>query len=140
MNYKHLQEIVNIENKPIDYYTKKESCEWTCEKCNNKDSNYKECKLYNTPQTLIIHLSRFRYDHFTNSSDKIKSKISYNEFLNIKNYKLFNENKNNIYELYGILYKLPSMEFHRITFPQPCPVVPLRVGVPEVLERVTKMD
>ena len=22
MNYKHLQEIVNIENKPIDYYTK----------------------------------------------------------------------------------------------------------------------
>ena len=25
MNYKHLQEIVNIENKPIDYYTKKDS-------------------------------------------------------------------------------------------------------------------
>jgi hypothetical protein len=25
MNYKHLQEIVNIENKPIDYYTKKDT-------------------------------------------------------------------------------------------------------------------
>ena len=106
----------NIEDC-LDYYTKKESCEWTCEKCDNKDSNYKECKLYNTPQTLIIHLSRFRYDHFTNSSDKIKSKISYNEFLNIKNYKLFNEEQNNIYELYGVLCHIGNINYgHYYTY------------------------
>lgn len=28
MNYKHLQEIVNIENKPIDYYTKKDTSKY----------------------------------------------------------------------------------------------------------------
>ena len=40
----------------------------------------------------------------------IKSKISYNEFLNIKNYKLFNENKNNIYELYGVLCHIGNID------------------------------
>lgn len=101
----------------LDFYTKKEIFEWTCEKCDNKELNYKECKFYNTPKTLIIQFSRFQYDFLTNSSGKIRTKITYNEFLNIKNYKLFNTNKNNIYELYGILCHIGNINYgHYYTY------------------------
>lgn len=102
----HLENI-NIEDC-LDLYTKKEifveNEEWICEKCNNKTGNYRQCKLYNSPSTLIIQLTRSKYNMETGYANKITSIIKYNEILNIKKYKLFNDdNENDIYELYGIL-------------------------------------
>jgi len=115
----HLEN-VNIEDC-LDSYTKKEifehNEEWVCEKCDNKTGNYRQCKLYNSPSTLIIQLTRFTYDIKTSYANKITSFIKYNEILNMKNYKLFDENENNIYELYGILCHIGELNMgHYYTY------------------------
>ena len=89
-------------DKCFDYFIKFEKLdkdnEYLCEKCHIKQKAKTKIQIYNPPPILIIHLKRF------NNVTKIETKINFpiNDF-NINKYVLNNEN-NNVYNLYGVIY------------------------------------
>ena len=89
-------------DKCFEYFIKFEKLdkdnEYLCEKCHNKQKAKTKIQIYNPPPILIIHLKRF------NNVTKIETKINFpiNDF-NINKYVLNNEN-NNVYNLYGVIY------------------------------------
>jgi ubiquitin C-terminal hydrolase len=85
----------------LDHYTEKEIIDnnnlWKCSNCKNESNNYRTIKLINTPKTLMIQFKR----HISGS--KNSKKIDYPNILNIKNYKIINEEHNNKYELFSVI-------------------------------------
>lgn len=83
----------------LDHYFGKdvfnENEKWTCDRCENKNSNYKECRLINCPNTLIISVKRFDY---IGMWTKHTQKVSFPEILNLSPY-LVGKSQNINYEL-----------------------------------------
>lgn len=69
--------------------------EWKCEKCENKKDNYKECRLIDSPKTLIIVIKRFYYNNGWRRHNQL---VNFPEILNISPY-VIGSNKNITYTL-----------------------------------------
>lgn len=87
----------------------KASSEWKCDKCKNTELNFKQYRLFNTPNTLIINIKRFTYDYNVGDFIKNNTFIDIPQILNLSNYKLFNKNEKNMYKLYGIVNHIGNM-------------------------------
>lgn len=83
---------------------------WKCDKCSNKDCNFKQYRLFNTPKTLAISLKRFEYSPKYMRFIKNKTLVEVPNILNMSNYKLFNKFKNIQYKLYGIVNHIGNLE------------------------------
>ena len=81
---------------------------WKCEKCKNEKGNYKQYRMMDCPDTLIIYFKRFERIGYTNSFKKITSLIDFPITLNMQNYKLIGKDKNCMYQLYGIVNQIGS--------------------------------
>ena len=95
-------------DKCFEYFMKFEKLdkdnEYLCEKCHIKQKAKTKIQIYNPPPILILHLKRF------NNITKIETKINFpiNDF-NINKYVLNNE-KDNIYNLYGVIYHIGTKD------------------------------
>ena len=109
---KEIQELEDISiYKCLNEYNIEENIEFTCSKCNFKDSVTKTsiCKL---PDLLIIHLKRFRFEG--NNPIKINNKIDFplthfdlnvifNENLTSFDFTQSNAKNNNFYDLFAVV-------------------------------------
>ncbi len=83
--------------------------QWKCDECNNVEQNYKQYRLFNSPNTLVISIKRFEYNPMFGNFVKNNAMIEIPETLNISNYKLFNKDTNNMYKLYAIVNHIGNM-------------------------------
>ncbi|ANZ73623.1 BA75_01753T0 [Komagataella pastoris] len=82
---------------------KKDKTGYVCEKCNKRTNAVKVSTIDVAPESLIIHLKRFRYDGNSNSSTKVKTGVSYPETLEMTEYTTTN---------FPARYKLLSVILH----------------------------
>ena len=98
----------------LDNYFGKETFDennyWKCEECKNEKGNYKQYRMMNCPDTLIIYFKRFEQIGYTGSFKKITSLIDFPLTLNMKKYKLTDRENNSTYQLYGIVNQVGSRD------------------------------
>lgn len=73
---------------------------WTCDKCGNGEKNYKESRLINSPETLIIVIKRFQYNG--NGWSKLKENIEFPHILDISAYIVGKKKENGTYKLKSV--------------------------------------
>eukprot|EP01015_Nassula_variabilis_P012009 TRINITY_DN1971_c0_g1_i5.p1 TRINITY_DN1971_c0_g1~~TRINITY_DN1971_c0_g1_i5.p1 ORF type:complete len:772 (-),score=46.56 TRINITY_DN1971_c0_g1_i5:32-2347(-) len=100
---------------------------WYCSKCQDHKQALKQMQIYKAPQTLILHLKRFKGSEFDfNSKSKIKDKISFGTELNLASHVVNHclpqdwpsqtiVKDSLIYELYGIVNHIGSLGFGHYT-------------------------
>jgi ubiquitin C-terminal hydrolase len=97
----------------LDHYFGKEvfdnKNQWKCEKCENKEDNYKQYRITATPPTLIITLKR--YEDLGNRWKKINKMIDFPIELDISNYKLGRNKTDCQYKLFAIGNHVGEMNF-----------------------------
>lgn len=76
---------------------------YLCEKCSKRSNAIKISKIARAPETLTIHLKRFRFNGNNNSSSKVKQGVSYPLILDLSKYTTTNE---------PTLYQLISVVVH----------------------------
>ena len=86
--------------------------EWKCDRCDNKDKNYKQYRIIDFPETLIIFFKRrVNLDMTGMRYKKITSKIDFPFILNLKKYKLINkEGEDSNYMLYSVINHIGSFD------------------------------
>jgi ubiquitin carboxyl-terminal hydrolase 2/21 len=88
----------------FDHYFGKEilcdSSSWKCDKCDNKMDNYKEYRMLNTPDVLIILIKRFTLE--STGWRKNNYAVQFPVLLNIANYKIGSDKTNCNYRLFAI--------------------------------------
>ena len=62
----------------------KKDAGYMCEKCKQLTNAHKISTIETAPETLTVHLKRFKFDG--NSSSKVKKSISYNKYLDLTDY------------------------------------------------------
>jgi len=98
----------------LDHYFGKEvfdsDNQWKCDKCDNKQNNYKQYRMMTTPPTLIISIKR--YEKLMNGSiKKISKVVDFPMDLDISNYKLGKNKSDCQYKLFGIANHTGNMNF-----------------------------
>lgn len=95
----------------LDHYFGKEyltdDAGWKCDKCTNKMGNYKEYRLLNTPNVLIIVLKRYSY--VSGKWQKNSAIIQFPIILNISSYKLGSDKNNCNYRLFAVANHVGNM-------------------------------
>jgi ubiquitin carboxyl-terminal hydrolase 8 len=95
----------------LDHYFGKEylldNAVWKCDKCTNTHGNYKEYRLLNTPNVLILVIKR--YSFVANRWEKNSSVIQFPIILNISAYKLGSDKSNCNYRLFAIANHVGNM-------------------------------
>lgn len=95
----------------LDHYFGKEylleDAKWKCTKCENPHGNYKEYRLLNTPNILILVLKR--YSFIDNRWQKNSAIIQFPIILNISSYKLGSDKSNCNYRLFAIANHIGNM-------------------------------
>lgn len=88
----------------LDHYFGKdvfdEKNKWTCDKCGNIEKNYKESRLINSPETLIIVIKRFQYNRGLWS--KIRETVDFPHILDISAYIVGKKKENGTYKLKAV--------------------------------------
>lgn len=79
---KSIKEFFSTETIKIDKRDKKSG--YYCEKCSNHSIATKKSTIDRSPETLIVHLKRFKFNG--NSSSKLKQSISYEKYLDLSEY------------------------------------------------------
>ena len=81
--------------------------EWICEKCTNKEANFKQYRIIDFPDTLIIFFKRYKSLDMTGTRiKKINNKIEFPFILNMNKYKLLNSDINCKYNLYSVINQI----------------------------------
>lgn len=79
----------------LDHYFGKEilsdSDKWKCEKCGNEQDNFKESRMIDFPNCLIIVIARFAYNFKSNRWTKHNQLVEAPEFINLSKYALNKE-------------------------------------------------
>lgn len=96
---KSIRDFFSNENIKIDKSDK--SSGYYCEKCEQRTLANKISFINRSPETLTIHLKRFKFDG--NSSSKMKQSISYSNYLDLSDYTIENS---------PAKYKLTSVIVH----------------------------
>lgn len=97
---------ISLENC-LERFTKKETLDqenmWFCPNCKEHRKATKELRLNRLPETLIIHLRRFKKVHhsFGASFSKIKSLVNFPMNLNVNKF-MFEPSQIHSYELYAV--------------------------------------
>lgn len=98
----------------LDNYFGKETFDennyWKCEKCKNEKGNYKQYRMMDCPDTLIIYFNRFERMGYTDIFRKITSLIDFPLTLNMNKYKLIDREKKSLYQLYGVVNQIGSRD------------------------------
>ena len=98
----------------LDNYFGKETFDennyWKCEKCKNEKGNYKQYRMMDCPDTLIIYFNRFERMGYTDIFRKITSLIDFPLTLNMDKYKLIDREKKSVYQLYGVVNQIGSRD------------------------------
>lgn len=77
----------------------KKDAGYMCEKCKLHTNAYKISTIERAPETLTVHLKRFKFDG--NSSSKVKKSISYNKYLDLTDYTT--EKTKTVYQLISVI-------------------------------------
>lgn len=78
--------------------------EWRCDKCENKEGNFKQYRIVNFADTLIIFFKRYKPIDITGTRfQKITTLIDFPLHLNMNKYKLLNKELDTQYELYSVV-------------------------------------
>jgi ubiquitin C-terminal hydrolase len=78
--------------------------EWHCDKCDNKEGNFKQYRIVDFPETLIIFFKRYKVLNMTGTRiKKITTKIEFPFQLNMNKYKIMNKEQDTQYDLYSVI-------------------------------------
>lgn len=81
--------------------------QWKCEKCENKEGNFKQYRIVDFPETLIIFFKRYKALDMTGTNfKKLNNKIEFPFHLNMNPYKLMNTEINSQYQLYSVVNQI----------------------------------
>lgn len=90
-NGEHETRTYSIQNSIRDFFTpeiiktdKRDQSGYLCEKCKKKTNAIKISTISRSPETLCIHLKRFRFNG--QQSQKVKANVSYPEYLDLTEY------------------------------------------------------
>jgi ubiquitin C-terminal hydrolase len=98
----------------LEHYFGKEvlvgSAIWKCDKCGQREDNFKEYRMLDTPDVLIISLKRFTAAPNMRSWRKNTQLIDIPTILNIAPYKIGKDKVNCNYRLFGVANHTGSLE------------------------------
>jgi ubiquitin carboxyl-terminal hydrolase 8 len=80
--------------------------EWKCDNCENKEGNFKQYRIVDFANTLIIFFKRYKWNMLGNMGNKNEHKIDFPFQLNMNKYKLLNKELNTQYELYSVVNQI----------------------------------
>ena len=86
-------------NELIKFDGKDKSSGYYCEKCGKRTNAYKRSTIDRSPETLTVHLKRFKFDGV--SSSKVKQSISYPKFLDLTEFT--SDNTSTRYQLISVI-------------------------------------
>jgi ubiquitin C-terminal hydrolase len=98
----------------LDHFFAKEvfdaNNQWKCEKCSNKNNNYKQSRFMDTPKTLILSLKRYE-NLMDGSVKKINKQVDFPLDLDLSKYKLGHDKSGCNYKLFAIGNHIGQMNF-----------------------------
>ncbi|RLV87086.1 Ubiquitin carboxyl-terminal hydrolase 10 [Meyerozyma sp. JA9] len=77
----------------------KKDAGYMCEKCKQLTNAHKISTIERAPETLTVHLKRFKFDG--NSSSKVKKSITYNKYLDLTDYTT--DHTSTVYQLISVI-------------------------------------
>jgi ubiquitin C-terminal hydrolase len=85
----------NIYESLAKFISEEKIDEYNCDNCNKKVTIAKRNLLAELPNVLIIHLQRIFYNYETDRNEKINSRLEFPKVLNLKDYSLEENEKQN---------------------------------------------